>query len=264
MERSMSIARLAGIFLLACSAVASSALIRGQSESFNKPIKETVVDLGLSPYYPVVRRVHGQLRCHYFPIFMVKELDWKQKGDDWISIAPNTRAHLTPCSQEHGQSEIVIPPENGLAGYFGGVKANLVFLDAADCFDSGCPFGVFEPFTGKKLFEDSTRLSNTGEISEILFGKNNGNLVMRYPRVVPAECSLPQKKSECWNDIIRTTGLTPQPIPKCIGYSGFNRQEGFGTSDQSDPSVVSFSVEVTIPEFKTHILPGPVTCWAAD
>lgn len=195
---------------------------------------------------------------------MVKELDWGQKGDDQVSFAPNDPARLAPCTQDQVAGEGVIPGEDAVAGYFGGVKGSFVFLEAADCSDRGCPFGVFEPFTGKKLFEDMRRLSPKGKIAEIRFAKIGQGLVMRYPRVVPAGCSIPQKRSQCWNEILRTTGLTPRRIPKCIGYSGFNRQEGYGTGDLRDPSVVSFPVEVTIPEFRQRIIPGTAECWAAD
>ena len=234
-----------------------------QPESFGKAIKETAVDLGVDPHFPPgTTGPHVHLYCHYFRNFVVKELDSGQKGDDWISIATNDPAHFTPCNQEHASGESVF--QDWEEGYFGGVEGNLVFLVAADCFDLGCPFGVYDAFTGKKLFEDQRRLSPKGKISEIRLVDNSGNLVMHYPRVVAAECSLPLKKSECWKEILRNTGLAPQPMPNCVGYSGFNRREGRGTDDKSDPSVVSFPVEVTIPGFHTRILPGPVECWAAD
>jgi hypothetical protein len=144
------------------------------------------------------------------------------------------------------------------------VKGNFVFLDAADCFDRGCAFGVYEAPTGRKVFEDQRRLGPKGKMAEISFTKIDDNLVMHYPRIVAAECSLPQKKSECWGEILRGAGLTAQPIPKCVGYGGFDQRTDSGTNDQSDPSVVSFSVEVTIPGFNARILPGRVECWAAD
>ena len=260
----MSMARLAAVSLCASILVSFPLKAEKQSESFDKAIKETVVDLGPSPYYPPARNRHGQLRCHYFQNFMVKELDWGQKGDDWISIAPNDPAHLTPCTQTHSGDETVIPGEDGDAGYFGRVKGDFVFLYAADCFDSGCSFGVYDAFARKKLFEDSTRLSAKGQIAEIRLFNRGGKLVMRYPRVVAAECSLPQKKAECWKEILRTTGLSPQPMPKCFGYGGFDQRTGYGTNDPSDPSVVSFPVEVAIPGFNARILLGPVKCWAGD
>jgi hypothetical protein len=54
---------------------------QGQPKSFDKAIKETVVDLGVSLYYAgSPNQKHGQLRCRYFSRFVVKELDWGQKG----------------------------------------------------------------------------------------------------------------------------------------------------------------------------------------
>ena len=265
MERTASMIWSTAVLFCACFLASSSLMAQKESESFDKAIKETVVDLGVSPYYAELpSQRHGQLRCHYFQRFMAKELDWGQEGDDWISIAPNDPAHLTPCTQEHAEGEAVFPGEDGDVGYFGGVKGNFVFLDAADCFDRGCPFGVFDAFTRKKLFEDWKRLRPKGKIAEIRFAKSGRNLVMRYPRVVAAKCSLPQRRSECWMEILRSTRLAPQPMPKCFAYDGFDRRTGSGTSDQSDPSVVSFPVEVTIPDFKRRILPGAVACWAAD
>jgi hypothetical protein len=234
------------------------AFAQGRIESFDKAIKVTEVDLGSSSG---PGRHHGQLRCHYFPGFVVKELDSGQKGDDWISIAPNDPSHPASCSQEHASGETVL---QDWEGYFGGVKEGLIFLDAADCSDRGCPFRVYEASTSKKLFEDQRRLSPKGKIAEIRFIRNGEHLVMRYPRVVTAECSLPQKKTVCWKQILSATGLNPQPIPNCIGYSGFIQREGYGTNDLTDPSVVSFPVEITIPGFNARILPGPAECWAAD
>ena len=264
MERTKSVPRLIVVLLCAWPLVSVSAAAQEQSESFDKAIKETVVDLGPSPYYPGPHPRHGQLRCHYFQSFIVKELDLGQEGDEWISITPTEAAHLISCAQKHAEGEAVIHGEDWVAGYFVGVKTNFVFLEAPDCSNSGCPFGVFEASTGKKLFEDQRRLSPKGKFAEIRFDRIGGTLVMRYPRVVAAGCSLPQKRSECWNDILHSTGLTPQPMPRCVGYNGFNRHEGYGTDDQSDPSVVSFPVEVTLPDFKRRILPGAVACWAAD
>ncbi|MGA2352149.1 MAG: hypothetical protein ABSF70_17065 [Terracidiphilus sp.] len=253
MDRKMSIVRLLAVLFCVWSPLTVAAFAQEQEESFDRATKEIVIDLGASPYYPAgPTQRHGQLRCHLFQRFMVKELDWGQKGDDWISIIPNS-TRLTPCTHEHIESEIVVPEWQGR--YFSGVKGSFIFIDDSDCTDRGCLFGVFEASTRKKIFEDQRRLSAKGKIEEIHFARIGESLVMRYPRVVEADCSLPETKSECWNTILHTTGLLPQPMPKCVGYSG---------PDETDPSVVSFPVEITIPEFKMHLLPGPVACWAQD
>jgi hypothetical protein len=265
MKSKVTASVLAAVSLCAWLFTPIFAAAQGQPESFDKAIKESVVDLGVSPYYAgLPSQRHGQLHCHYFPKFVVKELDWGQKGDDSISIAPNDPSHPTPCTQERAEGETVIPGDDRNAGYFDGVKGNFVFLYAADCFDRGCAFGLYEAATGRKVFEDQRRLGPKGKMAEISFTKNGDNLAMHYPRVVAAECSLPQQKSECWKEILRNTGLAPQPMPRCIGYSGFDQRTGSGTSDQSDPSVVSFPVEVMIPGLNAHFLPGRVECWAAD
>jgi hypothetical protein len=259
MKRMVSAARLVAVSFCVCFLATYSTLAQEQAESFDKPVREKVVDVGPSPY---LLGGHGKLSCFYFNSFMVKQLDMGEKGAEWISITPNDPVHTTRCTQGRAQRETVI--QNWQDGYFGGVKEDFVFLVSADCFDSGCRFGVFETSTRKKLFEDHRRLSPKGKIAQIRFAKNGDSLVMRYPRVVSAECSLPEKKSECWKEILRSTGLPPQPAPKCAEYKGFNQAAGSGTDDLRDPSVVSFPVEVTIPGFKTRILPGPVACWAAD
>jgi hypothetical protein len=192
---------------------------------------------------------------------MVKQLDMGQKGAEWISIVPNDLVHLTPCNRKHAGENF---RRDSQGEYFAGAKGSFVFLEDADCFDRGCPFAVFDSYSGKKVFEDQRRLSPKGKISEIVFAKSGDLLVMHYPRVVAAECSLPQQKSECWKQILTSTGLTPQPVPKCTEYDGFNQATGSDTDDLRDPSVVSFPVEVTIPGFHVHLLPGPVSCWAAD
>ena len=256
--------RLVVVLICAYSLLPVFSGAQNRTESFDKAIKETVVDLGPSPYYPGKNPPHGQLRCHYFPSFVVKELDWGQKGDDWISFAPNIPSNPAPCVQDRVAGEAMMPVADGNAGYFYGVKANLVFLSAVDCFNLGCPFGIYDPSTAKKLFEDQLRLSLKGKAAQIRFERAGQRLVMHYPRVVTTECSLPQKKTECWNKILRSTGLAQQPMPKCFGYGGFDKQTVFGTDDLSDPSVVSFQVEVTLPELKAHVPGGPVACWAAE
>ncbi len=261
MKGVVSIVRLAAISFCVWSIVTFTASAQQQTESFDKPIKETVVDMGPSPYYPWINGRHGQLLCYYFQQFMVKQLDMGQKGAEWISIAPNDPAHLTPCNRKHAGEKF---RRDSQGEYIAGVKGSFVFLEAADCFDRGCPFAVFDAASGKKLFEDQRRLSPKGKIAEIHFAKSGESLVMRYPRVVAAECSLPQEKSKCWRQILTSSGLTPQPAPKCAEYNGFNQATDSGTDDLRDPSVVSFQVEVTIPGFNVRILPGPVLCWAAD
>ena len=220
-----------------------------QEESFDDPLHKTVVDLGVAPNVSPVE--HSALSCYYFKGFMVKELDLKELGDEWIAIAPDEDSSMLPCTQEHGKGEIVI---QNWTGYFAGVKGNLVFLNAEDGFNGGYPFGVFDAATGKKLFEDSREL---GKEEKLRFVSDKKGSVLRYQRIDVAECSIPLKKSECWEEIMRKSGLKSQPMPVCAGYGG--------NIDETDPSVVSYPVEVALqPGFERRLLSGPVKCWAAD
>jgi len=228
-----------------------------ESDDFDEPLSQIVVDLGQSPYHSQGDPEHSTLRCMYYPAFVVKELDMKEQGDEWTAIAPSKPENKPPCVQQHGKGEFEIKDTDGhnWSGYFSGVKGNLIFLDGDDGYNEGIPFGVFDALTGKKMFEDSSEYLH----GEGLHITNKDSLLMiRYRRVDAAECSIPQKKGECWEQIRKKAGLVSQPMPKCTGYD----QKGF---DDTDPSVVSYPYEVTfLPELKKRVLPGEVKCWAAD
>jgi hypothetical protein len=229
-------------------AVQTQPLVAPHDESFDEPLRKMVVDLGVSEYSA---HEHSELRCYFYSSFAVKELDLKQQGDEWISIVPISASNLPSCAQEHSNNEIVI---KDWSGYFDGVKGNFVFLNADDGYNGGYPFGVFDAATGKKLFEDSRELGKEEKLRFVADGKG---LILRYQRIDVAECSIPQKKSECWEEIKRKTGLRSQPMPVCAGYGG--------NIDETDPSVVSYPVEVALlPGFNRRLLSGPVKCWAAD
>ena len=221
-----------------------------RDESFDAPLRKTVVDLGVSPYAAGDHPAHGELACYFFRSFMVKVLDLKQKGAEWIAIAPDADSGSLRCVREHGKGEKVI---EHWFGYFAGVKGNLIFLNGDDGYQGGYPFGVFDSATGKRLFGDSRELAE----KEFHFAHDGNGLVVRYRRVFVAECSIPGKKEACWEEIERKAGLASQPMPACTGYGG---QTG-----EADPSVVSFPVEVMLlPEIRRRQVAGPVKCWAAQ
>jgi len=229
----------------------------GESDSFDDPLHKTVVDLGQSPYLMPGNPNHSTLTCKYYSAFMVKELDMKEQGDEWTAVAPSNPQNMPACVQQHGRDEFEIKDADGhnWAGYFAGVKWNLVFLDGDDGYNEGMPFGVFDALTGRKVFEDSSEFLN-GQRLHIT--NKDGQLIIRYRRVDAAECSIPQKNEECWRHIRMKAGLEPQPMPKCSGYD----QKGV---DNTDPSVVSYLYEVALlPSLKQRALPGEVKCRPAD
>ena len=228
-----------------------------ESDDFDEPLSKIVVDLGQSPYLSKDNPEHSTLRCMYYATLVVKELDMKEQGDEWIAIAPSKSDKRPLCVQEHGKDEFEIKDTDGhgWAGYFAGVKGNLIFLDGDDGYNEGIPFGVFDAMTGKKVFEDSAEYLNNQRLH---ITNNDGLLMIHYRRVDAAECSIPQKKGQCWEQIRKRADLVSQPMPQCTGYD----QRGF---DDTDPSVVSYPYEVTLlPVVRKRVLPGEVKCWAAD
>ncbi|MGA3011430.1 MAG: hypothetical protein ABSD72_14320 [Terracidiphilus sp.] len=224
-----------------------------QEGSFDEPLRKVVVDLGVSEYSAGNNPEHSEVRCNFYPGFVVKELDLKQEGDEWISIAPISASNPPPCTQENSGNEIVIKPQDW-SGYFAGVKGNFVFLNAEDGFNGGYPFGIFDASTGKKLFEDSRE---SGKEEKLRFVSDGRGLVLRYQRIDVAECSIPEKKGECWEQIMRKAGLNSQPLPVCSGYGG--------NIDETANSVVSYAVEVSLlPGFERRLLSGPIHCWPGD
>jgi hypothetical protein len=234
--------------------VASSA---PESNNFDDPLLKTVVDLGQSPYHLSQKNSeHSTLTCMYYPAFVVKELDMKEQGDEWTAVAPSTPENRPSCAEQHGKGEFEIKDTDGnnWAGYFSGVIGNLIFLDGDDGYNEGMSFGVFDALTGKKIFEDSSEFLN----HQVLHITNkHGLLVIRYRRVYAADCSISQKKNECWEQIRKKSGLKSQSMPQCVGYDRLD--------DDSDPSVVSYFYEVELlPVLKQRELPGEVKCWPAD
>jgi len=128
-------------------------LAAAQADSFDVPLKKTVVHLGQSPYYHG-GNVRVKLSCYFYSTFMVKEYDEGQKGAEWLSIVSVDARTASTCTQSHAVAEKVIEePEWG--GYFKGAKRNLVIFHAADGTNGGMPFVVYDARTGTKVFQDS-------------------------------------------------------------------------------------------------------------
>jgi len=138
-------------FASAQEAPARSARAEG---SFDSQVKKEVVDRGLSPYYDPRRNVRKELRCYFYPTFVVKEYDEGQKGSEWLAISRIVGQTPPSCAMSHGIGEkVIISPE--WSGYFMGAEGRLVFFSGQDGTDEGMPFVVYDSTNGTKVFEDS-------------------------------------------------------------------------------------------------------------
>ena len=225
------------------------------AETPDKPLRTTVVDLGLSPDQAHKDNLHIKLSCYYYPNFMVKQLDDAgSQGALWFALVPSRLGHVPACVQTHGSEEIVFAQD--WCGYFGGVKRDLVLLNACDGFGGGFGFGVFDSVTGTKVFEDLVSIKkNRGGID---FVPSSGEqMILRYRRVVIGDCSVPKDGGVCWNKFRKQPGLKAAPMPKCSDYEG--------TDAGVSSSVIAYPVEVLLfPKPAIKALANPVECWPAD
>jgi len=143
----------------------------------------------------------------------------------------------------------------GWSGYFDGVKDNLVFLDGDDGYNGGMPFAVFDADSQKKLFEDSIQLVTRDGFS--FTRRADGQLVVKYLRVLVGECSVPKNGMMCWNQFKEKIEMKSAPMPVCKDYP----PPDSGTAN----SVIAYPVEVTFyPKPRIRPVGNPVKCWPED
>jgi hypothetical protein len=240
----------AGVVLLALSVPAFTSF--AAAKSFGAPLKKKGVDYGPSP------SCQGQkLSCYFYRTFMVKGYDTGQKGAEWLAIVPIEKGVVPACDRSHVSGERVIEKPDW-AGYFKGAKGNLVFFNNADGTDGGLPFVVYDTRTGQKIFDDSaydsSMWSKKGEDSPFnqlrVSSAQDGQLTLRYLRVVKADCDLHTEMTSCWEQVRKKLALKGAQMPVCSGYKGIPTRWA---------SAVAYPVEVLIflhPAIKT--ITGPV------
>jgi hypothetical protein len=231
------------------SALASVAL----AESFDKPLRETVVDLGRSAYLMPNNPSRIKLSCSYYSAFMVKELDDPGlKGTRWVTIVSVRNGHVPVCRLSHGSTERYIAKE---WWSFIGVKGSLLFLEAADGDENmGMPFRVLDLKSGKKIFEDSAWWDGHLEFAHT----PDGRMSLSYLRVVGEDCSIPKGGTSCWNKFREKFGLPLAAAPKCTNYLG---EPTLTAEDAEARSVIAYPVAVELfPRSSTKAVPGPVKC----
>jgi len=153
-----------------------------QGESFDKPIRKVVVEVGQSKHFSPNDDRDFSLECFYYPAFMVKQLwakDWK--GTVMVTAISSPPDQLPPC-----RITINDPGESGEDGWvFIGAKGPLLFWEAPDGLNGGEDFRVVDLRTGKKIFEDTALIWNRRAIQPFGFASApDGKMLIRYRRVV--------------------------------------------------------------------------------
>jgi len=141
------LARMVCATMAACAVIAAVPARAAPSVLFDKPVK--VVRHAL-PHDPDNPQAKAELRCSYYPHFMVKEIDLGEPGADQLSILPIAAGKSRDCKRANASDEIVVKE---WSGYLGGVKGEYIFWDADDGWNGGLGFAVTTA-DGKKLFDD--------------------------------------------------------------------------------------------------------------
>src|SRR5665213_2520858 len=232
------------------------------TESYDKPVRKTVVNLGPSPYLMPNDPRPIQLSCFYYADFMVKELDNPGlKGSSWVTGTPVTNENLPACRLAHASAERFISNDGWI---FEGVKGSLLFLGAPDGDDNGgMPFRILDAKTGKKIFEDSAWWNDHLKFVHT----TDETLSLRYLRVVGGDCSIPKDGTSCWSKFRKHYGLALATVPTCTGYrhEGDKEwvvgEEGVPPEEIKTPSAIAYPVAVKLfPRPSIRAVPGLVKC----
>lgn len=242
-------------------------------ESFDKPVRKMVLDLGPSPSQRMVPASHFRLTlsCFYYPAFMVKELDDEGlKGSEWVTISHFRGGRSPACHQIHDPAEHFLAKDGW---WFMGSKRAFLFLEPADGLNGAMAFRVVELQTGRKIFQDTALVWESGrEISPFEFvGGSVGPVSFTYKRSVETSCSIPKDGLSCWKKIRAQFGLRASAIPKCTGYVEPGKKkwvigdEGVPPDDLDSPSVIAYPVRAELlPRPTSKVTPGPVSCTAPE
>ena len=254
-----AIVALLGVTVVLGSSTPASAAL---TESFDKPVRKTVVNLGRSPYLMPNNPARIHLSCFYYQDFMVKELnDPGLKGVRWVTVTPVINEDAPACRLAHASTERFMAKE--WWGFIG-VKGSLLFLEAADGDENqGMPFRILDLKTGRKILEDSAWWNGHLEFLRT----TDETLSLRYLRVVGGDCSIPKGGMSCWSQFRRKYGLPMATAPKCEGYRVEGEKEwavgdkGVPPAEIDTPSAIAYPVVVKLfPRPLIRPVPGPVKC----
>lgn len=213
------------------TAFISSAGASENAAPFDRPVKVDVVSLPRDVLNPDAK---PKITCSRYPTFAVKEVDLGEVGAEKLALL----ATDAPCERA-GERERVI--EDDTAGYVMGVSGGFVFFRAADGWNGGLPFVVYDAATGERLLNDS--LEGDG-FAAITSGK--GELTLDFHRVYTASCSFYMEGAACAKAIGDDTGLQPKQLPDCAAAykAEMKRSPENAKAIEKLPSVIVYPVEL--------------------
>ncbi|PDT17391.1 hypothetical protein CO670_06495 [Rhizobium sp. J15] len=235
------------------AAIISFAGASENAAAFDEPVKVDVVALPRDELNPDAK---PKISCSRYPGFMVKEVDLGEVGAEKLALL----AADAPCERTDERERVI---EDDTAGYLMGASGDFVFFRAADGWNGGLPFVIYDAATGERLLNDSLDGDN---FTAIRSGK--GKLTLDFRRVYTASCSLYLEGAACAKAIAAETGLTPKQLPDCsAAYKAeMKRSPDHASEIGKLPSVIVYPVEVGYAAGETTRRPmdGPTTCGTPD
>ena len=202
---------------------------------------------------------HPQVNCYRFQGFMIKEVDLGEKGAEKLAVSPQNAA----CKREAAKDEKVL--KDDMAGYFLGAKGNFVFFQAADGWNGGMPFVVYDVNTMKRLFDDNFEGEDFNTVET-----QGETLTLTFRRAYTADCSLYLDGGNCATRIKQMTGLGGKTakIPECgPAYDAEKkRTPDYAKEIEQLPSVISYEAMLKFDGKTAMVSPleGGTSCRVPD
>ncbi|MBP1860964.1 hypothetical protein [Rhizobium herbae] len=219
------------------------------ADPFDKPIAVDIVKLPADPDNP---SAEPKITCRRYRDFMVKEVDLGEVGAETLALMAQDAA----CGRE-GSGERVIRDDT--AGYFLGVAGRFVFFRAADGWNGGLSFVVYDGKTAMKLFADSLAIDSLSSINA-----GDDRLSLQFHRNFTSSCSLYAAPQPCAKQIGTDTGLDRTRIPDCAAAyeAEMKRTPDYAEAIKALPSVIEYPVELRWAANGATVTPrdGPTRC----
>ncbi|HTO32260.1 MAG TPA: hypothetical protein VL202_13940 [Pararhizobium sp.] len=209
--------------------IVPSLVAAASADPFDRPVATETVKLPADPQNP---SAEPKVTCNRYTDVMVKQVDLGEVGAEKLAF----QATDAPCERD-GTGERVI--RDDIAGYFLGVFGPYVFFQAADGWNGGLPFVVYDSGTATKLFDAAMAIDSLSAIEADEHG-----LSLQFVRNLTTACSLYADKDDCAKRIGEETGLEIARIPDCKdAYEAeMKRTPDYAEAIKALPSVIEYPV----------------------
>jgi hypothetical protein len=140
----------------------------------------------------------------------------------------------------------------------------LIWPDGANGATS---FSIFDTVAVRKLYTDTVKLDG---FTRFATGPGGDTLDLGFVRVLKVPCSLLSGGATCWTRFVREAKLPAEiarrgpPVQACA--SAYARATGPARVEASDPSVVAYTVAMTlsVAGTTTVLSRGELSCWPSE